>query len=55
MQGEPDEPCHPDPAVAADAEPRLAPAETVRGLVLVTVKVPDLALVMVKVRGLVLD
>ena len=57
MQGEPDEPCHPDPADAAGAEPRPAPAATVRGLVLetVSVKVPDLALVKVKVRVLVLD
>ena len=49
MQGEPDEPCHPDPADAAGAEPLPAPAATVRELVLetVSVKVPDLALVKV--------
>ena len=57
MQGEPHEPCHRDPADAFGAEPRPAPATTVRGLVLetVSVKVPDLELVKVKVRVLVLD
>ena len=34
MQGEPQEPFHPDPADAAGVEPRPAPAATVRGLVL---------------------
>ena len=56
MQMEPHEPCHRDRADAFGAEPRPAPATTVRGLVLETesVKVPDLELVKVKVRVLVL-
>ena len=56
MQGEPHEPCHRDLADAFGAEPRPAPATTVRGLVLetVSVKVPELELVKVKVKVLVL-
>ena len=36
MQGEPQEPFHPDPADAAGVEPRPAPTATVQGLVLET-------------------
>ena len=62
MQGEPQQPFDPDPAVAAGAVLQPAPAATVRGLVLETasvkmmetalVKVMETALVTVPVLGL---
>ena len=53
MQGEPQQPFDPDPAVAAGAVLQPAPAATVRGLVLETawVEVMETALVTVPGRG----